>query len=212
MANQDLGETLAEHWETRIHLCGRLTVRIGGHRVEEALPGRQGRMLFAFLVAHRLRPTPRSVLLEVLWPAAAPAAAESALAALLAKLRRILGAGWIAGKHDIRLALPTDAWIDLEAAQEGLHRGESAVAMNEWARAWGPARVALHIAARSFLPGYEAPWIAEIRCRLDDVLVRSLECVAASALGIGGPELPAAERSAKRLTELSPIVKAATAY
>jgi DNA-binding SARP family transcriptional activator len=64
--------------------------------------------------------------------------------------------------------------------------------------------VALHIAARGFLPGYEAPWIAEIRRRLEDVLVRSHECVAASGLGLGGPELAAAERSARRVTELAP--------
>src|SRR5687768_8334226 len=97
IATQNLGETLAEYGENRIHLCGRLTVRIAGERVEEALPGRQGRMLFAFLVAHRLRATPRNELLDVLWPDAVPAAAESALAALLAKLRRILGTGSIAG-------------------------------------------------------------------------------------------------------------------
>lgn len=36
------------------------------------------------------------------------------------------------------------------------------------------------------------------------MLVRSHECVAASALGMGGPELAAAERSARRLTELAP--------
>lgn len=195
---------MAQDGENRIHLCGRLTVRIGGERLEDALPGRQGRMLFAFLVVQRLRATPRGELLDVLWPDAAPAAAETALAALLAKLRRVFGPASIAGKHDVRLVLPADAWVDLEAAQEGLHRAESAVALNEWARAWGPARVALHIAARGFLPGYEAPWIADVRRRLEDVHVRSLECVAAGALGLGGPELAAAERSARRLTELAP--------
>lgn len=79
--------------------------------------------------------TPRGELVDVLWPDFVPAAAESALSALLAKLRRMLGASSIAGKHDVRLLLPADAWVDIEAAQEALHRGETAVAQNEWARA-----------------------------------------------------------------------------
>jgi DNA-binding SARP family transcriptional activator len=205
MADQNLGETLAKPGENRIHLCGRLTARLEGERVEEGLPGRQGRILFAFLVLRRLRSTPRGELLDVLWPDAPPAAAESALAALLAKLRRCLGASALAGKQDIRLTLPADVWIDVEAAGEGLHRGESAVAQREWTRAWGPARVALHIAARAFMPGYDAPWIAEERRKLEDILVRAHECVAASGLGLGGPELAAAERSARQLIELAPF-------
>lgn len=205
MNDHNLGETLAPGAETRIHLCGRLTVRIAGRRVEESLPGRQGRMLFAYLASRRLRPAPRGELLDVLWPEEAPAAAESALAALLAKLRRVLGAEALAGRQDLRLVLPAGAWIDVEAAAEGLHAGESANAQGDWARAWGPARVALHIAARSFMPGYDAPWIVEARRRMDDVLVRSCECVAESGLGLGGPELAAAERSARRLVELAPL-------
>lgn len=205
MTEQNLGETLAAGEETRIHLCGRLTARIGGRRVEEALPGRQGRMLFAWLVAHRRKATPRAELLNVLWPDEAPAAAESALAALLAKLRRALGAQALDGKHDIRLRLAEGAWVDVEAASDGLHRGESAAAQKDWARAWGPARVALHVAARGFMPGYDAPWIVDMRRRMDKLLVRAHECVAESGVGLGGPELAAAERSARRLVELAPV-------
>jgi len=168
MAAGNLGETLAVGGETRIHLCGRLTVRLGGVRLEDGLPGRQGRTLFAYLAAHRLRSTPRPELLEVLWPDTAPAAAEAALAVLLAKLRRVLGAGTLAGRQELRLVLPGDAWIDLEAAGDGLHSAESALAARDWARAWGPARVALHVAERGFLPGYEAPWISVVRRRVDD--------------------------------------------
>ena len=203
-ASGNIGKTLAPVGENRIHLCGRFTVRLGGVRLEDALPGRQGRTLFAFLVAHRRHLTPRQELLGVLWPDQVPSAADSALAALLAKLRRIVGSDVVDGRHDVRLVLPAHAWIDVEAAQEALHRSESAIALHEWAQAWGPARVASHIAARGFLPGYEAPWISEIRGGIEDVTIRSLECVAAGALAIGGPELAAAERSAKRLTQLAP--------
>jgi len=200
----NLGETLVSSSGTRIHLCGRYTVRIGGRRVETALPGRQGRILFAYLAAHRRSPSPRSKLMEALWPDHPPAAADTALSALLTKLRTVIGADAIVGKQDVRLLLPIDAWIDLEAATEGMHRAESAVSQDDWARAWGPSRVALHIALRAFLPGYEAPWIDEVRHRMDDVLLRAHDCVAASGLGLSGPELASAERSARALIKLVP--------
>jgi SARP family transcriptional regulator, regulator of embCAB operon len=200
-----IGETLASGAETRIHLCGQLTVRLRGRRVEEELPGRQGRMLFAYLAAHRLRATPRPLLLEVLWPEAQPAAAESALAALLAKLRRVVGETTLTGRQELRLVLPDDAWIDLDAAADGLHRAESAVGARDWTRAWAPARVAMHIAERGFMPGYEARWMEPIRQRLAATLVRAHECMAESGLGIGGAETRNAERAAQRLVELAPL-------
>lgn len=200
----NLGETLVPDTATRIQLCGRLTVRIQGRRVEDALPGRQGRLLFAYLAAHRLRPSSRAELMEALWPNRLPAAADTALSALLTKLRGVVGAGAVVGKHEVRLVLPMGTWIDLEAATEGLHRATSAVSQRDWSRAWGPSRVALHIAQRRFLPGYEAPWVNEIRSRLDDVLVRAHECVTAIGLGFLGSELASAERSARALIKLAP--------
>lgn len=204
----NLGETLdspRECGETRIHLCGRMTVRISGCRLEEGLPGRQGRFLFAYLAAHRQRLVARSELLDVLWPDEPPGAAESGLAALLAKLRRALGAGALEGKHDIRLVLPADAWVDLEAARESLHRAESAIGVQDWGRAWGPARVAMHIAGRTFLPGHQTPWVESVRRELQHCLLRAHECVAVSSLGLGGSELATADRAATRLIELAPL-------
>ena len=142
--------------------------------------------------------------MQALWPDRLPAAADTALSALLTKLRGALGPGAVAGKQDVRLVLPPDAWIDLEAASEGLHRATSGVAQRDWARAWGPSRVALHVAQRGFLPGYEAPWIDEIRRQVDDILVRAHECVAAIGFGLAGSELPSAERSARALIRLAP--------
>jgi SARP family transcriptional regulator, regulator of embCAB operon len=99
---------------TRIQLCGRLVVELVGRRVEAKLPGRQGRLLFAYLAATRSRRSTRSELVAALWPQGAPDAAESSLASLLSKLRRVLGADLLDGKSELRLALPADAWIDLE--------------------------------------------------------------------------------------------------
>jgi hypothetical protein len=42
------------------------------------------------------------------------------------------------GRVTIQLHLP-DAWVDLEAAVEAIHRAESAVAQRDWVRARDPS-------------------------------------------------------------------------
>ena len=190
--------------DTRIQLCGRIVVELEGRRVEGSLPGRQGRLLFVCLATNRIRPTPRAELIEALWPGETPAGVDSALSALLSRLRRVLGGPSLQGRSEIRLALPPCAWIDLEAAAEAIHEAESAVALGEWARAWAPARIAYSISSRGFLPGEEAPWIEERRRSLEDIRLRSLECIGLAGLALGGPELAAAERSGRALIEATP--------
>ena len=71
--------------------------------MEDALPGRQGRLLFAYLVAHRRRPSIRSELAEALWPNQLPAAVDNALSALLTKLRSVSGIDFADhGSHTLR--------------------------------------------------------------------------------------------------------------
>jgi SARP family transcriptional regulator, regulator of embCAB operon len=190
---------------TRIQLCGRFVAEIGGYRVEEALPGRQGRLLFAYLAANRSRRVTRPELVDVLWPGGAPDAAETALAALLSKVRRAAGEGVLEGKTELRLSLAPDAWIDLEAAGIGVHRAESAVSLGDWDQAWAPARTALYTANRGLLPGYEAPWIDQRRRWLEDVRLRALECVGTVGLRMGGTELAAAVRAGRALVEAAPF-------
>jgi DNA-binding SARP family transcriptional activator len=185
---------------TRIQLCGRVTVELDGRRVEDELPGRQGRLLFVYLAAHRRRPAVREELVDALWPAGS-GSAETALAPLLSKLRRVVP---VEGRGEVRLAVSADAWIDLEAATEALHRAESAVARGAWAEAWGPARVAQHVCARGFLPGEDAPWIDGLRRQVEDAYLRSLELAAQSCVRIGGAELDTAERAARSLVEAAP--------
>lgn len=190
--------------ETRLQLCGRLVLTIRGHRVEGRLPSRQGRLLFVYLAANRLRPISRDELFEAIWPAQLPAAPDSALAALLSKLRHLLGRDLVPQRGEIRLVLPPGSFVDLEAAAEGIHRAESAVRRSAWAEAWAPARVALHTATRGFLPGEDAPWVAERRRFLEEIAVRAHECIAASSLALGGAELDSAKRSASVLIECMP--------
>jgi DNA-binding SARP family transcriptional activator len=190
---------------TRIQLCGKVTVELDGNRVENSLPGRQGPLLFAFLCVHRLRAVSRDELVDALWPREAPAAADAGLSALLSRLRRVVGASRLEGRSALQLRLPPDAWVDLEAASEGLHRAESAAARADWTGVWGPGRVAQHIASRGFLPGEEAPWIDTIRRQLDEILVRSLEVVGSACVHIGGAELDTGERAARVLVERQPF-------
>jgi len=51
--------------------------------------------------------------------------------------------------------LPGGAWVDVESALDGLHRAEAAAARRTYDEAWGPARLAQHIAMRPF---EEAPY------------------------------------------------------
>jgi DNA-binding SARP family transcriptional activator len=179
---------------SRIQVCGRIVAELDDRRIEDALPGRQGRNLFVYLVVNRLRAASRDELVGAVWPDTPPENVDSALSALLSKLRRLVA---LEGRADVRIVLPPETWVDLDAATDGLHRAESAVAREAWADAWGPARVAQHVAARGFLPGETAPWIDELRRRLEGIHLRSLELAAHASLEIGGGELDTAERAAR---------------
>ena len=190
--------------KARIQLCGRFVVDIDGSRIEDTLPGRRGRVLFAYLVLHRGQALPRDELLVAGWGEDAPAEAGNALSVLLSKLRHSLGPGHLRGRTAIELLLPQATFVDVEAALEGAHRAESAIAEARWAQAWGPAGIAYHIATRPFLTSLEAPWIDQWRRRLEEIRLRGLECFAAAGLGLGGPALAQAEERARLLTELAP--------
>ena len=193
---------MAAH-ETRVQLCGKLVARIDGRRVDADLPGRQGRLAFAFLTLNRHRVVPRDALVDALWSDDPPALVDTALSAILSKLRKALGPRAVVGRGDVRLVLG-DALVDVEAASEAIHRAEAAVARGAWAEVWGPGRVALHIVRRQFLPGERAQWIDEERGVLAEVEQRALECIAESSLELGPNERDSALRSGRDLVRLAP--------
>jgi SARP family transcriptional regulator, regulator of embCAB operon len=203
-----LGHRMSGWSRARVQLCGRFAVQIDGGRVEDRLPGRRGRLLFAYLVVHRGRPVPRDELLMAGWGAETPAAAGNALSVALSKLRHGLGTDHLHGRTEVELLLPPASFVDVEAALEGAHRAETAIAEGRWAEAWGPAGIAYHVATRRFLVGLEEPWIDGWRRRLEEVRLRGLECFAAAGLGLGGPALAQAEERARALTELAPYREA----
>jgi DNA-binding SARP family transcriptional activator len=203
--------TLASAGQLRIQICGSLVVERDGQRLDGQLPGRQGRLLFTYLVINRHRQVSRDELAEALWREPDPAAVEARLNPVLSKLRRVFGADSVDGRSVLRLSVP-GAWIDFEAAAEAIHRAESAGAQQEWARSWGPALTALFVAERGFLPGEDAPWIDEVRHQLTELRVRALECYAAAGLRLGGTELAGAVRAGRQLTRLAPLRESGYRY
>ena len=189
---------------TRIQLCGHFIARVGGRRIEQQLPGRQGRLLLAYLTVNRDRVVGRDELAEALWHGELPSAPGLALSALLSKLRRLLPAGALEGRSQIRLELGRGARVDVEAARDGIHRAEALIAAEDWYGAIGPTLVAHNISQRRFLPGEEGEWIEELRRELEDIHVRALECTARRSLGLGGAEVAVAEHTARRLIDISP--------
>jgi DNA-binding SARP family transcriptional activator len=189
---------------TRIQLCGRLVVEIDGNRSERSLPGAKGRLLFAYLVLNRDRRMSRGELLTAVYGDDASPEQHPSLSVLLSKLRSVIGHELLAGRSEIELVLPPDAFVDVEAAREALHRAQAHVAAGEWAEAWGPAGVAYHVARRPLLQGEDRPWLELWRRRLEDVELRGLECFGEARLGLGGPALSQSEDCARRLIELAP--------
>ena len=196
---------MAPKGETRIQLCGRLVVRLEGRRVDDALPGALGQLLFTYLVLNRLRRIDRDELLIAVYGEDAARDHQARLSVLLSKLRRIIGPELLAGRTELELTLPPEAFVDLEVALDALHRAESHVAKGEWASAWGPASLAYDVASRPLLRAHDRPWLDDWRRRLDGMRLSGLECLAAASLGLGGPELPQAANCARRLIELAPF-------
>jgi DNA-binding SARP family transcriptional activator len=190
---------------TTIQLCGPYVVELEGRRVEQALPGRQGRLLFAYLVLNRDRPVGRSELVDAVWSREPPRDPADALAALLSKVRTALANRYLEGRSRLTLILPPQADVDVERALTAVHQAESACSLADWPRAWGASLAAQNVAKRTLLGEYEEAWIEGWRRTLDQVLVRALECYARACLGLGGTELAGAERAARLLVRSAPL-------
>ena len=198
--------------QTRIELCGRLLVEMDGERLEGALPGRQGRLLFAYLVMHRGRPVRRDELVEALWAEdGQPASGDALLRPPLSRLRKALGPGRLEGRGELTLLLPDDAYVDWEAAQAALARTREALGRSDFAAAWQDAGEAAEIAERGLLPGLEADWIEERRRELADLRVEALEAAAVAGAALGGAALAGAERAARAAVEAAPFRESAHA-
>jgi DNA-binding SARP family transcriptional activator len=207
---------LAKDVPIRIYLAGTVCLERGSSLVSGSeLPGRQGRLAFAMLAGERSRALPKEELSDELWGEAPPKAWEVALRALISKLRAVLGElgldGTTALPHAFgcyQLRLPADAWIDLEASVDAIHRAETSLRDGHLADANGWALVASQISRRPFLPGETGAWATRRRVQLGDIRVRALECRACVLLERGDPVLAA--QDAGEVLELEPFRE--TAY
>ncbi|HTU16305.1 MAG TPA: AAA family ATPase [Solirubrobacterales bacterium] len=195
-----------------ITLCGRLSVRWDGEQLEANLPGRQGRLLFSYLVLNRSHPVRRDELVEALWAdEGLPSGGEALLAPPLSRLRKTLGPGRLEGRAELSLSLGQEARIDWEVAQDALDATRESLEAGDAESAWDLAIRAEEIFGGGLLPGLESRWIDEHRAHLEEMRLRSLEAVAGAGVRLGPAELARAERSARTAVEASPFRESARA-
>ena len=184
---------MANTLRLKVFLTGRVAVETDGAVIHEAqLGGRQGRLLFAYLVAERSRPVPRDELAEALWGEAPPVTRDKALTVIASKLRAALGDAGLDGRGLLtaafgcyRLDLPEGTWVDLFAAESSAQDAEEALAAGELDQARAAAESAESLARRPFLPGEDGAWVEARRRELADVQGRALNVLAEASLRLG---------------------------
>src|SRR4051812_48946663 len=175
--------------------------------MEASPPGRQGRLLLASLLLNRDRGCPRAELIDVLWPERPPAAADTALSALLSKLRRTLGPAAVSGRSELRLVPPGEVEVDVEQAAAAEAAAAAALHSGSWSEASECAQIALDVDLPGFLSGTHVRWATEQRRELEAVRMRALEIQAEAALRRG--ELNAAEQAARGVIAAAPFRESA---
>ncbi|MGD9988122.1 AfsR/SARP family transcriptional regulator [Pseudonocardia sp.] len=192
----------------RIQLHGRFALSVDGRPVEQALPGRRGRLLIALLADSRHSPVDRSTVVERLWEPVAPGSGAAAtFAALLSKVRALVAPVEIRGRSGLQLVLPENSIVDGAVAGAALHAAEAATAQQDWRRAWTQALSALFVLQRTFLAEFDEPWVQRRRAELGHDRRRALSCYAEACLQLGPTELASAERSARALVDDDPLAE-----
>jgi SARP family transcriptional regulator, regulator of embCAB operon len=200
----------------RVYVCGRLAVESGPVVLRERdFPARQGRRLWVYLLLNRRLPVGRVELAEAVWGDDAPEAADTALNALVSRLRATLRP--VAARHlalavrgevgRYALTLPPDTFVDAERARLAIHEADVAIRQGALALALAECRVAMEITGRGLLPGEEAPWIEGWRRTLVDIRGRAHERTVEAELARGNPEI--AETEARDLIGREPLRESA---
>ena len=185
-----------------------------GERLEAALPGNQGRLLFAYLVLHRDRTVRRDELLEVLW-SGEPAPQSADARAVRPALAPAQGARVRAAERPRRaLARPAAGGLGrlgggVRRPARGARRGRRRTLAGRVDRRPGAA---LEIADGGLLPGLEARWIDEKRARARRPAPRAAGARSPpAACGSAAPSSPHAEQAARAAVEAAPFRESARA-
>ena len=198
----------------RVYVTGRVRIETGDRLIDEPrFPARQGRALFAYLVCHRQRPVTRTELADMLWPGALPGAWDTALNALISKLRTLLTTIGLSNRITLTSAfgayllhVADEVWIDREAAMAAIDQAEGLLHAGRWRDAWAPSNIAAITARQPFVPGDEGEWIDRERARQHAILLRALDCLSDIWLLNGEPSL--ALGAARESIELEPLREA----
>jgi DNA-binding SARP family transcriptional activator len=166
--------------DCRVYLCGRVTIERGGRALSDAaLAGRQGRLLLAFLGTRRSQPSAKPQVIEAVWGDQTPPSADTAINALVSKVRSALKKLGVPAPHGVATEVGTyqfvvpSAWIDVEYARTAIDRAEGALRRDALNEAWTNANVAAIISRQPFLPDEQQPWVEQQRGTMGRVLRRA---------------------------------------
>ena len=190
-----------------VSLTGRLEIRVDGSVLDdERVPGRQARLLLAYLLLEHDRPVPRAELAEAVWGETPPPTWEKALTGLVGKLRRLLAECGLDARATLtsafgcyQLLLPPGSSIDVEEAIAAAEEADRAFAAGELATAHDRAALAAAVAGRPLLPGEDGGWVEDRRRLLHDVRLRALDRLADVDIAAGelGEALASAEAAVR---------------
>ena len=191
----------------RVRLLGRLGIEHGQRWLDgSALPGRQGRIVLAYLALCHY-PVSRDELADVVWPDALTAAWERDLSAVVSKVRAALdsvdlGSLLHGALGCYELQLPPTSRVDVEDAVRFVEDAESAWRVGNRDLAVPAAATAANLARRPFLPAERGLWIERRRDDLRGTLLRALNVLAQGLSG--GPHMDDALGYAKEAIALDP--------
>ncbi|MEE8518158.1 MAG: BTAD domain-containing putative transcriptional regulator [Dehalococcoidia bacterium] len=176
----------------RVYLAGTVAFESGELLIDERrFPGKQGLLVSAYLTLERRRPVARDELAEVVWGPEPPPAWDSALNAIVSKLRGLLrdlpgGNSSISGHLGrYQMHLPPDTWVDVEAARQALDTAEGALRGGAYDDAWVAANIVIAVMGRPFLSGVGSSWAESQRERMRSWQVRGLDCLSEVSLRKG---------------------------
>jgi SARP family transcriptional regulator, regulator of embCAB operon len=191
----------------RVRLLGRLGIEHGQRWLDgSALPGRQGRIVLAYLALCHY-PVSRDELADLVWPDGLTAAWERDLSAVVSKVRAALdsvdlGSLLHGALGCYELQLPPTSRVDVEDAVRFVEDAESAWRVGNPDVALPAAATAANLARRPFLPAEHGLWIERRRDDLRATLLRALDLLAQGLTG--GPYADDALRYSKEALALDP--------
>jgi len=155
-----------------IRCFGGLSVAVAGAAIDLTAVKPNARRVLRCLALRSGQPVHREVLIESLWPYAAPAAAKRHLHVLISALRRLLEPGIARGDFQLivrddeayRLNLPPDSWADVAEFDRSLREGRTQRATGCAERAIASFQRALDVYAGDLLPEEgPAEWLLDER-------------------------------------------------